>query len=101
VVAGILAKMATQKDLDKGMQIKSNALVEVNWLDACAHMNVEEINKNKLIDFLCQTQTMGKVIAQDKNVLCIATNISAANGADIIAIPIKWIKWLKIIEKTN
>lgn len=94
----IVAKMATQKELDEGLKIESRALVEVNWLDACAHMNVEKVDPKKLLDFLCPTQTIGKVVAQDKEVLCVATNVSAANGLDMIAIPIKWIKCVKIIE---
>jgi hypothetical protein len=90
--------MATQQDIDNGLKICSTALVEVNWLDACAHMNIEKINSNKLMDFLCPTQTIGKVVAQDENVFCVATNISQANGVDLIAIPIKWIKMIKIFE---
>ena len=90
------AKMATQTDIENGFQIAANTLVEVNWLDACAHMNVEKINKAKLVDFLCPTQTIGKVVAQDENVVCVATNVSQANGIDMIAIPIRWIKMIKI-----
>jgi len=88
--------MATQTELDNGLKIERTALVEVNWLDACAHMDVEKINQNKLSDFLCPTQTIGKVVAQDENVICVATNISQANGIDMIAIPTKWIKMVKI-----
>ena len=98
MVAGIIAKMATQKDLDKGLKIESNSIVDVEWLDACAHMNVEKLNLTSLLEWLCPTHTIGKVVAQDNNVLCVATNISAANGLDMIAIPIKWIKCIKIIE---
>ena len=88
--------MATQKDLDNGLKIDNSSLVEINWLDACAHMNVEKINTHKLMDFLCPTQTIGKVVAQNEKVVCIATNISQANGIDMIAIPIRWIKTIKI-----
>ena len=98
VVVGIFAKMATQKDIDRGMKIKSSSIVDVEWLDACAHMNVEAINPKKLSKWLCSTHTIGKVVAQDENVLCVATNISSANGLDMIAIPIKWIESMKIIE---
>ena len=94
----IVAKMATQKDLDKGMRIESSSVVDVEWLDACAHMNVGKINTKKLEEFLCETHTIGKVVAQDSNVICVATNISAANGLDIIAIPVKWIKGIRIME---
>ncbi len=93
----IVAKMATQEDLDKGLKIKSRALVDVEWLDACAHMDVDNINPKKLQDFLCPTHTFGKVVAQDENVICIATNVSAANGLDLLAIPIKWVKCINII----
>ena len=40
----IVAKMATQKDLDAGLRIDDTAVVEVDWLDACAHMAVERID---------------------------------------------------------
>jgi hypothetical protein len=90
--------MATQKELDQGLEISSKALVDVEWLDACAHMNVEKINLAKLREFLCPTHTMGKVVAQDAQVLCVATNISNANGVDLIAIPIRWIKRIRILE---
>jgi hypothetical protein len=96
--AGIVAKMATQKELDEGMKIKGSSIVDVEWLDACAHMNVEKINTNNLVDWLCTTHTVGKVIAQDGDVLCVATNISEANGVDMIAIPVRWIKCVKIME---
>jgi len=92
------AKMATQTDLDMGMRIESSSIVDVEWLDACAHMNVEKICQSKLSEFLCQTRTMGRVVAQDSSVLCVATNISAANGLDLIAIPIKWIKSIRILD---
>ena len=94
----VIAKMATQKDLDNGLKIKSNAVVDVEWLDACAHMNVEKLHPNKLLEWLCPTHTIGKVIAMDKNVMCIGTNISNANGLDMIAVPTKWIKKIKIME---
>tara|TARA_Y100000310_G_C20601972_1_gene773503 strand:- start:910 stop:1209 length:300 start_codon:yes stop_codon:yes gene_type:complete len=97
VVARIVAKMATQQDLAKGLQISSQALVEVEWLDACAHMNVDKLDLDKLSELLCVTQTLGKVVAQDEKVICIATNISAANGLDLIAIPVKWIEKIKIL----
>jgi len=94
------AKMATQKDLDSGLKIGLNALVDVEWLDACFHMNVEEMDTNNLAEFLCPTKTMGRVVAQDKNVICVATNISNANGIDMLAIPIRWIKSMRIMEMT-
>lgn len=94
--AGIVAKIATQKELDAGLKIGSSAIVDVEWLDACAHMAVEKINPKKLSELLCPTHTLGKVVAQDKEVLCIATNISAANGLDLIAIPVKWVKQITI-----
>lgn len=97
MVAGT-ARMATQADLDRGMRIESSALVDVEWLDACAHMNVEKIDPENLLEWLCPTHTFGKVVAQDKEVLCVATHVSAANGLDMIAIPIKWIKSIKIVE---
>lgn len=100
-VAGIAAKMATQKELDEGLKIESRAMVDVEWLDACAHMNVEKVDPKKLLEFLCPTQTIGKVVAQDENVMCVATNVSAANGLDMIAIPIKWIRCVKIIEENQ
>jgi hypothetical protein len=98
VVAGIKAKMATQKDLNNGLKISSKSLVDVEWLDACAHMNVEKIKDNSLMEWLCPTHTFGKVVAQNRNVMCIATNVSNANGLDMIAVPIKWIKKIKILE---
>jgi hypothetical protein len=98
VVVGIVARMATQKELDAGLEIDSKALVDVEWLDACAHMNVEKINLAKLSDFLCPTHTMGRVVAQDDTVLCVASNISNANGVDMIAIPIRWIQKIKILS---
>lgn len=98
MVVGIVAKMATQKDLDKGLKIRSRALVDIEWLDACAHMNVEKLNPNRLLEWLCPTHTFGKVVAQDDRVICIATNVSEANGLDLIAIPIRWIKCIKIME---
>ncbi len=91
-----VAKMAMQKDLDEGLKIKSSFVVDVKWLDACQHINVEKINENDLPELLCKTHTIGKVVAQDEKVLCVATNISEANGLDIIAIPIKWIEEIKI-----
>ena len=97
MVAGIIAKMATQKDLDQGMKIKGDALVDVEWLDACAHMDVDRIDKKRLLELLCPTHTFGQVVAQDRRVLVVATHISKANGADIIAIPIRWIESIKII----
>jgi hypothetical protein len=98
VVAGIVAKMATQKELERGLKIESSALVDVKWLDACAHMNVEKLNPKKLKDLLCPTHTIGKVVAQDNKVLCVATNISAANGIDMIAIPVRWVEKVRIVE---
>jgi hypothetical protein len=93
----VVAKMATQKDLDAGLKIKMSSIVDVEWMDACAHMNVEKINLGKLGELLCPTHTIGKVVAQDDKVICVATNISAANGLDLIAIPIKWIEKVKIV----
>ena len=90
------AKMATQKELDEGLKIRSAFIVDVKWLDACQHINVEKINENDLEELLCITHTIGKVVAQDEKVICIATNISEANGLDLIAIPIKWIEEIKI-----
>lgn len=98
MVAGIVAKMATQKELERGLKIESSALVDVKWLDACAHMNVEKLNPKKLKDLLCPTHTIGKVVAQDNKVLCVATNISAANGIDMIAIPVRWVEKVRIVE---
>lgn len=98
MIYGIVAKIATQKDLDAGLKINGNSIVDVEWRDACAHMNVEKLNPNNLLEWLCVTRTVGKVVAQDKNVLCIATNFSEANGIDMIAIPVRWIKSMKIIE---
>jgi hypothetical protein len=98
VVVGTVAKIATQRDLDRGLEIDSRALVDVEWLDACAHMNVEKINLARLSDFLCPTHTMGRVVAQDESVLCVATNISNANGVDMIAIPVRWIQKIKIVS---
>ncbi len=94
----VVAKMAMQKDLDAGLKIGSSALVDVEWLDACAHMNVEKLELEELGELLCVTHTIGKVVAQDDKVLVIASNISAANGLDLIAIPIKWIESVKIVE---
>ena len=65
MVAGIFAKMATQKDLDGNIKIKNSSIVDVEWLDACAHTNVEAINPKKLLEWLCPTHTFGKVVAQD------------------------------------
>ncbi|MBN2459154.1 hypothetical protein JXB28_02625 [Candidatus Woesearchaeota archaeon] len=93
--------MATQRELDAGLRIGSSAIVDVEWLDACAHMAVEKINPKKLSELLCPTHTIGKVVAQDKQVLCVATNISAANGLDLIAIPIRWIKLIRIIQTAH
>lgn len=101
MVAGTVAKMATQRELDAGLRIGSSAIVDVEWLDACAHMAVEKINPKKLSELLCPTHTIGKVVAQDKQVLCVATNISAANGLDLIAIPIRWIKLIRIIQTAH
>ena len=98
MVAGIVAKMATQKELERGLKIESSALVDVKWLAACAHMNVEKLNPKKLKDLLCPTHTIGKVVAQDNKVLCVATNISAANGIDMIAIPVRWVEKVRIVE---
>jgi len=94
----MVAKMAKQEDLEDGLKIRSRAVVVVDWLDACAHMNVESIDTNKLSDLLCPTHTIGKVVAQDKNVLCVATNVSSANGLDLLAIPVRWIEQVRIIE---
>jgi hypothetical protein len=94
----VVAKMATQRELDAGMKIASSAIVDVLWMDACAHMAVEKLDPEKLAELLCPTHTIGKIVAQDKQVLCVATNISAANGLDLIAIPIKWVKLVTILE---
>lgn len=91
-----VAKMATQRDLDQGMKIRSSFIVDVKWLDACQHINVEKIDENQLEELLCRTHTIGKVVAQDNKVICVATNISEANGLDLIAIPIRWIEEIKI-----
>jgi hypothetical protein len=101
VVVGIVARMATQKELDEGLEIGSKALVDVEWLDACAHMNVEKIDLRRLSGFLCPTHTMGKVVAQDSNVICVATNISEANGVDLIAIPVRWVKSIQILASDS
>jgi hypothetical protein len=98
VVAFIRAKMATQKELDKGLRLKGDTIVDVLWLDACAHMNVEKLHPKKLLEWLCPTHTIGRVVAQDDKVLCIATNISNANGIDMIAIPVRWIERVQIME---
>lgn len=101
MVAGIFAKMATQRDLDEGLKIGSKALVDVEWLDACAHKCIEKINPKHLLKLLCPSHTMGKVVAQDKDVLCVARHISNANGFDIIAIPIRWIRCIKMMGEVN
>jgi len=88
--------MATQADLDKGMKIGGTALVDVKWMDACFHMNAEKIDLGDLKGLLCPTHTMGRVVAQDEKVICVATNISEANGVDLIAIPIRWIECVRI-----
>ncbi len=98
MVVGIHAKTATQRDLDRGILLPNNIFAEVNWLDACFHMNVEKLNPKRLEKWLCPTKTIGKIIAQDSSVLCIATNISNANGIDMIAIPKRWIKEIRIFE---
>ena len=72
MVAGIVAKMATQKDLNKGLKLDRKSIVEVEWLDACAHMDVRKLRPDKLLDLLCVTHTIGRVVAQDKDVLCVA-----------------------------
>lgn len=98
MVAPTVARMATQRDLDRGLKIGRKALVDVLWLDACAHMNVPRIDRGNLLDLLCETHTFGQVVAQDDQVLVVATNISGANGADIIAIPVRWIDKVKIMD---
>ncbi len=92
----IKAKVATQQELDEGMQISTEAVVDVLWMDACFHMNVKELELVRIDDLLCPTHTFGKVVAQNENTLVVATNSSAANGIDLIAIPIKWIKSIMI-----
>lgn len=96
-VSKAIAKMATQSDLDCGLKIASNALVDVKWLDACFHMNTEKVDLGNLKSLLCPTHTMGRVVAQDEKVICVATNISEANGVDLIAIPIRWIESVRIL----
>ncbi len=95
----VVARMATQTELDAGLKIDNAALVDVEWLDACAHMNVEKLDKNNLAKLLCKTNTLGRVVAQDRKVICVATNISKVNGADIIAIPVNWIEKINIMER--
>lgn len=94
----VIAKKAFQKDLDAGMKVDGRAIVDVEWLDACAHMAVEKIDSAKLKDLLCPSHTMGKVVAQDDEVICVATHVSAASGIDLMAIPIKWVKSISIFE---
>ena len=97
-VAIAMAKMATQKEICEGVKASPGSIVDVAWLDACAHMNVDKIDIGSLQDLLCLTHTIGRVVAQDDDVICIATNISEANGADLLAIPIKWVKMMQIID---
>jgi len=96
VVAGTKAMVATQQELDSGMQMPTESVVDVLWLDACFHMNVKELELARIDELLCPTHTFGKVVAQSKNTIVIATNSSAANGIDLIAIPIKWIESITI-----
>lgn len=98
MVQPIKAKMATQTDLNRGLLIPEGAMVDVQWLDACAHSNVDKLDPNNLQELLCSTHTIGRLVAQDNNVVCVASNISAANGADLIAIPKKWVKEILIVE---
>jgi len=92
-----VAKIATLHDLENGPEVKKGTILDVQWLDACAHTNVEKINSKNLLELLCPTNTIGKLIAVDHQVLCLATNISAANGLDLLAIPVRWIESIKII----
>jgi len=92
VVAGIKAMVATQEELNKGMQIPTDMVVDVSWLDACFHMNVKELELARIDELLCPTHTFGRIVAQNNNTLVIATNSSAANGIDLIAIPMRWVE---------
>lgn len=94
----VIAKKATQADIDAGIVIDSSAIVDVFWMDACAHMAVEKIDTAKLSELLCPTHTIGRVVAQDDEVICIATTLSAASGVDLIAIPVKWIEMITIFQ---
>ena len=98
MVAGTVAKMATQEDLNQGLKLRRDCVIDVEWLDACSHMNVEKLHPKRLSEWLCVTHTVGRVVAQDEKVMCVATNFSAANGIDMIAIPIKWIESIRIME---
>ncbi|HII72296.1 TPA: hypothetical protein HA265_06080 [Candidatus Woesearchaeota archaeon] len=92
------AKIARQADLDKGLKTPKKAIVDVTWLDACAHMRVKRLDPGRLTDLLVESHTMGRVVAQDKNVLCVATHMNDTDGVDLIAIPIKWIEKVEMFN---
>ncbi|MFH1770362.1 MAG: hypothetical protein ABH828_02280 [archaeon] len=98
MVARIKAKVARQEELDSGMQIPTDMVVDILWLDACFHMNVKELELARIDELLCPTHTFGKVVAQNNNTLVVATNSSAANGIDLIAIPIRWIQEITMLR---
>lgn len=99
MVAGTKAMVATQEELDQGIQIPTEAVVDVLWMDACFHMNVKELELERVDELLCPTHTFGKIAAQTEDTIAVVTNSSAANGADILAIPIKWVKKITIFQQ--
>ena len=67
-------------------------VVEVVWSDAASHSKVEKLKLNSLNSLLVESHTFGKIVAENRRVIVIATHMNDSDGLDFIAIPKGWVK---------
>ena len=89
----VVAQMATQEDIEEGIEIQTGAIVDIDWIDT------QSQKIQGVIESICPTNTVGKVISVDGQVIFVATTISAAKGIDLVAIPVESIETITIIAE--
>jgi hypothetical protein len=70
------------------LKIETNRIIIVQWVDAQADASWEEDTKAHLADCV----TVGFVISETKEALCVASTISEPHNNCRIHIPKRWIK---------
>jgi hypothetical protein len=78
------------------MQQPRGKIVEVVWMDAALHERIPKLDLTKLEEFLVESHTFGKLVAEDEKVMLVATHMNRVEGADILAIPKGWIKEVNV-----
>jgi hypothetical protein len=77
------------------MALARAPLVEVVWNDAASHSRVEKLSLDSLNSLLVESHTFGKVVAENTDVIVVATHMNSSDGLDFIAIPKGWVKVIK------